>query len=172
MKERNILRLIGVIILAIVPLSMTLLTVGNAWAQTPVKPSDPTKTKPPVKCCIAGKYEGVSVDDPKCPVGPETGKFTLVLRQDKCGPDVEGDIINPGTGTVASKLKGTVTPSGRCCKFVGRSKGVPGGPDEKCVHDVKATLCQDRLGKWYTDDGVYKDLSGSCCSGTFKMKQQ
>ena len=142
-------------------------------AMPSIKPQEPIQTAPSAKCCIAGKYEGVSVDDPKCPVGPRTGKFILVLKQTRCGSQVKGDIIGPKSGAVTSKFRGTVTSSSDdCCVIVGRSKGVPGGPDEKCVHDVRATLCQDRLGKWYTDDGVYKDLSGSCCSGTFKMKQQ
>lgn len=122
-------------------------------------------------CCIAGKYKGSTVDDPKCPVGPETGTFILILNQASCGSHVEGDIIDPATGAVTSKFKGTVTPAGKCCKIVGRTKGVPGGPDEKCVHDVKATLCKNKLGKWYTVDGVYTNLSGNCCSGKFKMEQ-
>jgi len=123
-------------------------------------------------CCIAGKYEGTTVDDPTCAVGPETGKFTLILKQTSCGAPFEGDIIDPATGAVTSKLKGTVTPAGKCCKIVGRVKGMPGTDDADCLHEYKATLCKNKLGKWYSNDGVYTDLSGKCCSGKFKMEQK
>lgn len=123
-------------------------------------------------CCIAGKYKGISVDDPTCPVGPESGKFTLILKQTDCGSAVQGDILDPATGAITSKLKGTVSPGpGKCCTLVGRVKGMPGTDDAACVHEVKATLCKNKLGKWYSNDGVYKDLSGKCCSGKFKIKQ-
>jgi hypothetical protein len=121
-------------------------------------------------CYIGGRYKGIAVDSPTCPVGPETGPFILILNQ--TGSSIEGDIIDPATGAVTSKFKGRVTPSGKYCKIVGRSKGVPGGPDEKCIHDFKATLYKNRLGKWETVDGVYTDLSGLCCSGTFRMQQE
>lgn len=123
-------------------------------------------------CCVAGKYKGRSVDSPTCLVGPRGEDFILVLNQPGCGSSIDGDLIDPATGVVKSKFEGTVIPSGKCCKIVGRSKGVPGGRDEKCVHDFKATLCKNKLGKWEAVDGVYTDLSGSCCSGTFKMVQQ
>jgi len=125
----------------------------------------------PGPCCIAGKYEGITVDDPTCAVGPETGNFTLILKQTSCGAPVEGDIIDPATGAVTSKFKGTVTPAGKCCKIVGRVKGMPGTDDADCLHEFKATLCKNKLGKWFTTDGVYTDLSGKCCSGKFKMKE-
>jgi hypothetical protein len=126
----------------------------------------------PGPCCIAGKYEGTTVDDPTCPVGPESGKFTLILKQTNCGSPVQGDILDPATGAVTSKLKGTVTSGpGKCCTLVGRVKGEPGTDDAACLHEVKATLCKNALGKWYVTDGVYTDLSGKCCSGKFKMEQ-
>jgi hypothetical protein len=130
--------------------------------------------KPPVgKCCIAGTYKGISEDDPKCPVGPESGKFTLILKQTDCGSPVLGDILDPATGAVTSRLKGTVTPGpGKCCTIEGKVKGMPGTDDAACLHDVEATLCKNKLGKWYATDGTYTDLSGSCCSGTFKLQQQ
>ena len=155
------------------------MTSGALFAADPLKitPKSPEseliKIKPLSKCCIAGKYEGISVDDPRCPAGPKTGKFIMILKQIDCRSEVEGEIIDPSTGAVTSKFNGTVTPSlTNCCMLVGTVKGVPGGEDENCVHNVKATLCKDRAGKWSTSDGVYNAISGSCCSGTFKMTQQ
>ena len=141
---------------------------------SPVSPEKkPVQTKPENKCCIAGKYEGVSVDDPKCPSGPETGKFIMIIKQVDCGSRVSGELMDPATGAVNSTFEGTVTPSLRnCCVISGRVKGVPGTEDEMCLHEFKATLCKDRSGKYTTSDGVYKTLTGSCCSGTFKMTQQ
>lgn len=124
-------------------------------------------------CCIAGKYKGISVDDPACPVGPESAKFTLILQQTNCGSGVLGDVLDPATGTITAKLKATVIPGpGNCCTLVGRLKGMKGTEDADCLHEIKATLCKNALGKWYATDGTYHDLSGSCCSGTFKIEQE
>jgi len=131
------------------------------------------KLPPEGKCCIAGKYKGTSVDDPTCPVGPETGKFTLILQQTNCGSPVLGKMLDPASGAITATLKGTVTPGpGDCCTLVGRVKGMPGTEDAACLHEIQATLCKNKLGKWYATNGTYHDLSGSCCSGKFKMEQQ
>jgi hypothetical protein len=124
-------------------------------------------------CCIAGTYRGVSMDDPACPVGPETGKFTLILKQTNCGSGVLGDVLDPATGAITAKLKAMVTPGpDKCCTLVGRVKGMIGTEDADCLHEVEATLCKNKLGKWYATDGTYDHISGSCCSGTFKIEQE
>lgn len=141
---------------------------GNNSLQ--VKLACETETGP---CCVAGKYKGISIDDPACTAGPESGKFTLILKQTGCGSPVQGDILDPATGAITSKLKGTITPGpGKCCTLEGRVTGMPGTDDAACVHKVKATLCKNKLGKWYATDGTYTNLSGSCCSGTFKIEQE
>ena len=159
-----------VVVTAMMAILAVMLVVGTGFAKPPIQ--EGIQPLVPGKCCIAGKYKGISVDDPACPVGPKTGSFIMVLHQTDCGRKVTGEIIDPHDGKVKLTFVGTVTPVSRnCCRLEGQVKGVPGGPDAKCLHDFRATLCRNKSGKWQTKDGVYKDLSGHCCSGTFRMEQ-
>lgn len=100
--------------------------------------------KPVVGCCIAGKYEGISVDDPNCPVGPaEPSKFIMVIKQTNCGSNINGDLIDAATGALTSRLVGEVVPGpGKCCTIIAESRELPGGPDALCRHNIKAVICK------------------------------
>jgi hypothetical protein len=123
-------------------------------------------------CCIIGTYDGTYADTPSktCPK-PGTGKFILYItkQQANCGSTIEGKVVNPANGNV-HYLKGTVTPSGICCKIEGVLKGAPGTPTAGEVITIKGILCKDKLGKWYCTDGVYTNAAG--CSGKFTLKQK
>jgi hypothetical protein len=125
----------------------------------------------PGPCCIAATYDGIYKDTPSktCP-HPGSGKFILYIKQQAgCGSTIEGKVVNPANGNT-HYLKGTVTPSGICCKIEGVLKGVPGTPTAGEVITIKGILCKDKLGKWYCTDGVYSNATG--CSGKFTLKQK
>lgn len=128
----------------------------------------------PIKCCIAGKYEGITKDSPNCPYGPKEGKLTMAIKQTDCSSAVYGEVFDSATGAVKTKFEGTVTPIPRsnCCMLTGKAKGMPGTPDAECVHEVKAKICKRSDGKWEIIDGKYTAISGKCCSGTFSMQQR
>jgi hypothetical protein len=162
-------------IMLIALLVLTVLGFALAEEKLTVKPGSEEKPSvKPIKCCIAGKYEGISKDYQNCPYGPKTEKFTMVIEQTECGSAVYGKVINSATGAVKATFDGTVTPIPRsnCCGLIGKAKGVPGSPDEKCVHEVKAKICRSATGKWEVIDGTYNAIAGKCCSGTFSMKQR
>lgn len=131
-------------------------------------------TVKPLKCCIAGKYEGVTKDSPNCPYGPKPGKFTMIIKQTDCSSTVYGEVLDSATGAPKTKFEGTVTPIPRsnCCMLTGKAKGMPGTSDAECVHEVKAKICKTTTGKWEVIDGTYTAIAGKCCSGTFSMKQR
>jgi len=132
-------------IMLIALLVLTVLGFALAEEKLTVKPGSEEKPSvKPIKCCIAGKYEGISKDYQNCPYGPKTEKFTMVIEQTECGSAVYGKVINSATGS----------------------------PDEKCVHEVKAKICRSATGKWEVIDGTYNAIAGKCCSGTFSMKQR
>lgn len=125
----------------------------------------------PGPCCIAGTYDGTTKDtlSKTCPK-PETGKFILDIKQQAgCGSAIEGKVVNPANGNI-HYLRGTVTPSGICCKIEGVLKGAPGTPTAGDVITFKGTLCKDRLGKWFCTDGVYSNVRG--CNGKFTLRQR
>ncbi|MDI1472666.1 MAG: hypothetical protein QMD43_07230 [Thermodesulfovibrio sp.] len=162
-------------IMFIVLLVLTFLGFALAEEKLTIKPGENEKlTVKPIKCCISGKYEGISKDSPNCPYGPKTEKFTMAIKQTDCGSAVYGEVIESSTGSVKAKFEGTVTPIPRsnCCSLIGKAKGVPGSPDENCVHEVKAKICRSATGKWEVIDGTYTAIAGKCCSGTFSMKQR
>jgi len=156
-------------------LVLTFLSFALAEEKLTIKPGENEKLiVKPIKCCIAGKYEGISKDSPNCPYGPKTEKFVMAIKQTDCGSAVYGDVIDSATGAVKAKFEGNVTPILRssCCSLVGKAKGVPGRPDENCVHEVKAKICRSTTGKWEVIDCTYTAIAGKCCSGTFSMKQR
>lgn len=128
----------------------------------------------PLKCCIAGTYDGVTNDSPNCPYGPKPGKFTMIIKQTDCGSAVYGEVLDSATGAPKTKFEGTVIPIPRsnCCMLKGKAKGMPGTPDAECIHEVKAKICKTATGKWEVINGTYTAIAGKCCSGTFSMKQK
>ncbi len=125
-----------------------------------------TQTGP---CCIAGSYHGTYADKLSATCKkPGTGKFTLVIKQQaNCGSTIEGKVVNTANNNT-HYLKGTVTPSGLCCKLEGEMKGVAGTPTAGDVIKIKAILCK-KGDKWYSTDGTYTNPAG--CSGTFTLTQ-
>jgi len=132
------------------------------------------KLPPEGKCCIAGTYKGEHKDmlSATCS-NPKTEKFILAITQANCGSTVQGEVktIKGGVPTLTHTLTGTVTPSGKCCKLEGKLREVPAPATAAgTVIPITASLCKNKLGKWYVTNGVYTDPTG--CSGTFTMEQQ
>jgi len=125
----------------------------------------------PGPCCIGGAYDGTTADTlSKTCDKPETGKFILDIKQQAgCGSAIEGRVVNPANGNI-HYLRGTVTPSGICCKIEGVLRGVSGTPTAGEVITFKGILCKDRLGKWFCTDGVYSNSRG--CNGRFTLRQR
>ncbi len=115
-------------------------------------------------CCIAGTYKGVHRDlaSDSCK-DPETGKFTMVIYQDKrCGSKVWGKV--QGENPDSMRFEGTVTWQGKgCCLLTGviRETITPVKPTitkkpfstKGRVEEVKikATICK-KSGKWVVKD--------------------
>jgi hypothetical protein len=120
-------------------------------------------------CCTAGSYNGTYADKLSATCKkPGTGKFTLIIKQQaNCGSAIEGKVVNTANNNT-HYLKGTVTPSGVCCKLEGEMKGVAGTPTAGDVIKIKAILCK-KGDKWYSTDGTYTNPAG--CSGTFTLTQ-
>lgn len=138
-------------------------------------------------CCIAGNYKGVNRDlaSESCK-DPETGKFTMVIYQDKkCGSKVWGKV--QGENPDSMRFEGTVTWQGKgCCLLTGvireTTTGFKPTITKKPTHikkpfsskrrveeiKIKAIICKKR-GKWVVKDGKYKHSWG--CGGTFTMEQ-
>ncbi|MCJ7663603.1 MAG: hypothetical protein MUO24_05120 [Desulfobacterales bacterium] len=123
----------------------------------------------PGPCCISGTYNGTYRDKPSVTCKkPGAGKFTLVIKQQaNCGGTIEGKVVNTANNHT-HYLKGTVTPSGICCKIEGELKGVAGTPTAGEVIKIKIILCK-KNGKWYSTDGTYTNPTG--CNGTFTLTQ-
>lgn len=122
------------------------------------------------ECCIGGTYDGVHTDTQSatCP-NPSSGKFVMVINQTNCGSNVTGKITDPSNGNTWT-FTGTVTPAGKCCRLKGVMRGIIGTPTGGETTNITATLCKNKLGKWFTNNGTYQSPGG--CGGKFEMKQQ
>ncbi len=149
--KKSVLLMGWIIFLALAFVAVTILS-EQAFAQN-------------IKCCIAGKYNGVHKDiaSKTCPK-PDTGKFIMEIFQDqKCGSNIKGTVTS-SDGTVNNFVGTVVAGKGECCNIQVSWKK----PDE--VTTVKGTLC--KKDKIWSGKGTYTTKHGTTvCNGTWEMSQ-